>query len=169
MQVPSGWIVDRFGVGRAYASGFALWSIACALTGAFRNIALIMFFRITMGIGQSVAFPASARTVANWFSDRERGVVNSSYLIGVRVGQALVNAVGVGLIALYGWRLFFIVSGIVPLLWIVPWILVLRRWEHPPTAGDAVRRSSRMTFASSFGLLRHRTVLGTFLGFFAFD
>jgi len=169
MQVPSGWIVDRFGVGRAYASGFALWSIACALTGAFRNIALIMFFRITMGIGQSVAFPASARTVANWFSDRERGVVNSSYLIGVRVGQALVNAVGVGLIALYGWRLFFIVSGIVPLLWIVPWLLVLRRWEHPPTAGDAVRRSSRMTFASSFGLLRHRTVLGTFLGFFAFD
>jgi len=84
MQVPSGWIVDRFGVGRAYASGFALWSIACALTGAFRNIALIMFFRITMGIGQSVAFPASARTVANWFSDRERGVVNSSYLIGIR-------------------------------------------------------------------------------------
>jgi MFS family permease len=33
MQVPSGWIVDRFGVRRAYALGFALWSIACALTG----------------------------------------------------------------------------------------------------------------------------------------
>src|SRR5262245_37699693 len=62
MQVPSGWIVDRFGVRRAYAVGFGLWSIACALTGAFRNIAAIMCFRITMGIGQSVAFPASART-----------------------------------------------------------------------------------------------------------
>jgi MFS family permease len=32
MQVPLGWIVDRFGVRRAYACGFALWSIACALT-----------------------------------------------------------------------------------------------------------------------------------------
>src|SRR5262245_44127727 len=65
MQVPSGWIVDRFGVRRAYSAGFALWSIACALTGAFRNIVSIMLFRITMGVGQSVAFPASARTVAN--------------------------------------------------------------------------------------------------------
>ena len=108
MQVPAGWFVDRFGVRRAYTAGFVVWSIACALTGAFRNIAAIMGFRITMGVGQSVAFPASARTVANWFPDTERGLVNSSYLIGVRLGQALVNAAGIGLIALYGWRMFFV-------------------------------------------------------------
>ena len=169
MQVPSGWIVDRFGVRRAYAWGFVLWSIACALTGAFRDIAAIMFFRITMGVGQSVAFPASARTVANWFPDTERGLVNSSYLIGVRLGQALVNAVGVGLIAVYGWRGFFLLGGLAPLLWIVPWMIVLRRWETPETSAAAAAVSNRFTFASSFGLLRHPTVLGTFLGFFAFD
>ncbi len=169
MQVPSGWIVDRFGVRRAYAWGFVLWSIACALTGAFRDIAAIMFFRITMGVGQSVAFPASARTVANWFPDTERGLVNSSYLIGVRLGQALVNAVGVGLIAVYGWRGFFLLGGLAPLLWIVPWMMELRRWETPETRAAATAVSNRFTFASSFGLLRHPTVLGTFLGFFAFD
>ena len=168
MQVPSGWIVDRFGVRRAYAFGFALWSIACALTGAFRNIVAIMFFRITMGVGQSVAFPASARTVANWFPDTERGLVNSSYLIGVRLGQALVNAAGVGLITLYGWRTLFVLGGLVPLLWIVPWMLTLRRWETPGSSA-ATGAPNRFTFASSFGLLRHRTVLGTFLGFFVFD
>src|SRR6478672_6827175 len=169
MQVPSGWIVDRFGVGRAYASGFLLWSIACALTGTFRQIAAIMCFRITMGVGQSVAFPASARTVANWFPDTERGLVNSSYLIGVRLGQALVNAAGVGLIALYGWRVFFVISGLAPLFWIFPWMMGLRRWEMPGRTGHGARGSNRFTFASSFGLLRHPTVLGTFLGFFAFD
>src|SRR5438128_2700468 len=115
MQVPSGWFVDRFGVRRAYATGFGVWSIACALTGALRSIPAIMTFRIAMGVGQSVAFPASARTVANWFPDSERGLVNSSYLIGVRLGQALVNAIGVALIAWYGWRIFFVISGLVPL------------------------------------------------------
>jgi ACS family glucarate transporter-like MFS transporter len=169
MQVPSGWIVDRFGVRRAYACGFGVWSIACALTGAFRGIVAIMFFRVTMGVGQSIAFPASARTVANWFPDTERGIVNSSYLTGVRFGQALVNAAGVGLIALYGWRMFFVVSGLAPLLWIIPWMMVLRRWEMPGRTAGASAVSNRFTFASSFGLLRHRTVLGTFLGFFAFD
>jgi MFS transporter, ACS family, D-galactonate transporter len=167
MQVPSGWIVDRFGVRRAYAFGFGLWSIACALTGAFRNIAAIMVFRVTMGVGQSVAFPASARTVANWFPDTERGLVNSSYLTGVRLGQALINAAGVGLITLYGWRIFFVLSGLLPLLWIAPWTSILRRWEV--TATTTTNRPNRFTFASSFGLLRHRTVLGTFLGFFAYD
>jgi MFS transporter, ACS family, D-galactonate transporter len=169
MQVPSGWIVDRFGVRRAYASGFVLWSIACALTGAFRDIAAIMFFRITMGVGQSVAFPASARAVANWFVDTQRGLVNSSYLVGVRLGQALVNAAGVGLITRYGWPIFFVLSGLVPLLWIGPWMIVLRRWEPPGPSAAAPTVGHRFTFASSFGLLRHPTVLGTFLGFFAYD
>jgi len=170
LQVPSGWVVDRFGVRRAYASGFVLWSIACALSGAFRRLAAIAAFRIAMGAGQSVAFPASARAVANWFPDTERGFVNSSYLTGVRLGQALVNAAGVALIALYGWRVFFVIAGLVPILWIVPWLWTLRRWEPPgamvPSAAGA---PTRFTFASSFGLLRHPTVLGTFLGFFAFD
>jgi MFS family permease len=168
MQVPSGWLVDRFGVRRAYACGFGLWSIACALTGAFRNIVAIMFFRIIMGVGQSVAFPASART-ANWFPDTERGLVNASYLTGVRLGQALVNAAGVGLIALYGWQMFFVVAGLLPLLWIAPWMMVLRRYEDPRAGGATPAASNRFTFASSFGLLRHPTVLGTFLGFFAYD
>jgi ACS family D-galactonate transporter-like MFS transporter len=168
MQVPSGWIVDRFGVRRAYAFGFGLWSIACALSGAFRNLAAIMLFRITMGVGQSVVFPASARTVANWFPDTERGLVNSSYLTGVRLGQAAINAAGVGLIALYGWRMFFVLSGLLPMLWIVPWMSALRRWEVP-SAKVAANGPDRFSFASSFGLLRHRTVLGTFLGFFAYD
>ncbi len=169
MQVPSGWIVDRFGVRRAYAWGFGLWSLAGALTGAFRDIIAIMFFRVTMGVGQSVAFPASARTVANWFPDTERGLVNSSYLVGVRLGQALVNAAGVGLIATYGWRGFFVIAGLAPLLWIVPWMMILRRWEGPALRAAGPAAVTRFTFSSSFGLLRHPSVLGTFLGFFAYD
>jgi MFS family permease len=169
MQVPSGWVVDRFGVRRAYAAGFGLWSIACALTGAFRSIVAIVFFRVTMGVGQSVAFPASARTFATWFPDDERGLVNSSYLIGVRFGQALINAVGVGLIAAYGWRMFYLDSGLSPMLWILPWTIVLRRWESPDSPAASSPSSDRFTFASTFGLLRHPTVLGTALGFFAFD
>jgi MFS transporter, ACS family, D-galactonate transporter len=122
-----------------------------------------------MGVGQSVAFPASARTVATWFPDRQRGLVNSSYLIGVRLGQALVNAAGVALIARYGWQMFFVLSGLVPTLWIVPWMMVMRRWETPGAGAATPGVSNRFTFASSFGLLRHRSVLGTFLGFFAYD
>src|SRR2546423_7206486 len=107
-----------------------------------------MFFRVTMGVGQSVAFPASARTVANWFLDSQRGLVNSSYLIGVRLGQALVNAAGVGLIAVYGWGMFFLGSGLAPFVWIVPWGVVLRGWGNPRAGAGVPPGSTRFSFAS---------------------
>jgi MFS family permease len=136
-----------------------------------------MFFRVMIGVGQSVAFPASARTVSNWFPDTQRGLVNSSYLVGVRLGQALVGAIGVGLIATYGWRVFFVGSGLVPMLWVVPWMMVLRGFEAPKRgargeergASEHLHTGGRFSFISSFGLLRHPTVVGTFLGFFAYD
>src|SRR5881392_970240 len=33
MQVPAGWVVDRFGVRRAYSLGFIFWSLASTFTG----------------------------------------------------------------------------------------------------------------------------------------
>ena len=167
MQVPSGWIVDRFGVRRAYACGFAMWCAACALTGAFRHVAAIMTFRVLMGVGQSVAFPASARAVANWFPAHQRGTVIGGYLTGVRFGQALVNGVGAWLILRYGWQAFFVIAGLVPLIWLIPWMRFLRSWERAANADSSAPQP--FTFAASFGLLRHRSVLGTFLGMVGYD
>lgn len=168
MQIPAGWLVDRFGVRKAYALGFAVWSIASAMTGFARNLYALIALRMTLGVGQSVAFPASARAVANWFHDRERGSVTATYLTGVRVGQALAGAVGVFLLARYGWEVLFLVTGAVPLLWLFPWIRFLRKWDET-SAPSAAPKVSGLSFFRSLALLKHRSVLGIFLGFFAYD
>ncbi|MCI0338857.1 MAG: MFS transporter, partial [Acidobacteria bacterium] len=80
MQMPSGWLVDRFGVRRAYALGYIFWSAASILTGFAKSLAMLITMRVSLGIGQAVAFPASARAVANWFQVRERGTVTGLYL-----------------------------------------------------------------------------------------
>jgi hypothetical protein len=54
-----------------------------------------------------------------------------------------------------------VVSGLAPLLWIAPWLMILRRWEAPGPGAGAPATSNRFAFASSFGPLRHPTVLGT--------
>src|SRR5215467_3789649 len=73
MQIPSGWLVDRFGVRRTYAFSFIFWSFMSALTGLTNGLAMLILLRVLMGTGQSVAFPASSRAVANWFQESERG------------------------------------------------------------------------------------------------
>ena len=170
MQVPAGWLVDRVGAGRAYAVGFAFWSLAAAGTGFARGPGALVAARVSLGVGQSVAFPASASAAAHSFPDDERGLVTATYLSGVRLGQALVSAVGAFLIASYGLRAFFLASGIVPMLWLLPWSRFWAGREGARLSSDSgpVRREA-LSLAGSVALLQHRTVLGILLGFFAFD
>ena len=132
MQVPAGWAVDRFGVRRAYSFGFIFWSVASSMMGLATGFASFLGLRVAMGAGQAVMFPASARATTNWFQDRERGVVTGIYLTGVRLGQALITWVGARFLARHDWKIFFILSGLVTAIWVLPWIKTLKRWE-PPT------------------------------------
>jgi ACS family D-galactonate transporter-like MFS transporter len=171
MQVPAGWVVDRHGVKRSYAVGYFFWSLASLVTGLAKSLLTLNILRMLLGIGQSVAFPASARAVANWFHDRERGTVTATYLTGVRLGQALVSLAAAAFLPIYGWKWFFFVIGVVSLLWLLPWYLFLRKWETIPATPSATKSGTAAgrSFAQSLLLLRNRTVFGIFLGFFAYD
>ena len=173
MQVPAGWMVDRMGVRRAYAWGFAIWSVASALTGFARGMLELIAARVVLGVGQSSSFPASARAVSNWFQDRERGSVTAAYLTGVRLGQALISAVGAVFVAAYSYKLFFLTIGLVPMVWLIPWSRFLRKWElvRPRPAGSERRTAgaSRFSLLANLCLFRQVSVLGIFLGFFAYD
>ncbi|MCM3874321.1 MAG: MFS transporter [Pyrinomonadaceae bacterium] len=170
MQMPAGWIVDRFGVRRAYSLGFIFWSLASTVTGFARGFASLIGMRVALGVGQAITFPASARAVANSFPQSERGTVTGIYLTGVRVGAALINAVGAALLARYDWKLFFIVTGLIPLVWLLPWNKFLGKWESQAAVTSASTPLKNQTsFRDSLLLLKNRTVLGIFLGFFAYD
>jgi ACS family glucarate transporter-like MFS transporter len=168
MQVPAGWIVDRFGVRRAYSLGFVFWSLASTLTGFGIGMASLLGFRVATGAGQAITFPASSRACANWFPQRERGTVTGVYLTGVRLGAALVSWLGAYFLARYSWKLFFLLIGLAPMIWLLPWNKFLGKWETraPESPG---KQTTGTSFRESLMLLRYRSVLGIFLGFFAYD
>ena len=171
MQMPAGWLVDRFGVKRAYSLGFIFWSLASALTSVAHGLATLIGLRVALGAGQAILFPGTSRAVANWFQQRERGTVTAIYLTGVRIGQALINFVGAYFLARYDWKLFFIVIGLTPLIWLLPWTKFLGKWETTTVSAEGVKptTTSNASFFASLRLLKHRSVLGIFLGFFAYD
>lgn len=171
MQMPAGWMVDRFGVRRAYSYSFVFWSLATALSALATNFAAMFGFRVALGLGQAVQFPATARAVANWFPDRERGTATAIYLTGVRLGTAVISWVGAYILVRYGWKFFFVATGLLPLLWLIPWTKFLTRWERDSPFGPRVTGAGARapSFRSSLLLFKQRTVLGIFLGYFAYD
>jgi MFS family permease len=171
MQIPSGWLVDRFGVRRTYALGFVFWSFMSALTGITNSLAMMILLRVLMGAGQAVAFPATSRAVANWFQVSERGLVTGLYLAGVRFGSALISVAGGWFLTRYDWRWFFVVISVVSLIWIAPWMGFLKKWEEPPRAPSEPEQQGQRnpSFMESLALLKNRSALGVCLGFFAYN
>jgi MFS transporter, ACS family, D-galactonate transporter len=159
MQLLAGWLVDRFEVKWVLAIGFFVWSVATAFTGLLHAFATLLAIRVILGIGESVAYPAYAKIFANHFAESRRGFANSIVGAGQSLGPALGIFFGGTLVARFGWRPFFIVLGLVSLLWLPPFL----RWmPHTSAAGvqDMKRGPGLME------IVRHRSSWGTWIGHF---
>ncbi len=158
MQLLAGWLVDRFEVKWVLAIGFFVWSVATAFTGVLHAFAALLFIRVILGIGESVAYPAYAKIFANHFIESQRGFANSIVGAGQSLGPAFGILFGGALVARFGWRPFFVVLGLVSLLWLPPWL----RWM-PRTAAGAQDMKQGPGLSE---IIRHRSSWGTWIGHF---
>src|SRR6516165_9215193 len=81
-QIPAGWLADRFRVYHLYASAYLLWSVATLLTGFAHTLAAFLIFRLLLGLGESVAYPAYSQLLVRSFFEKERGLANSLIDVG---------------------------------------------------------------------------------------
>src|SRR3984957_14660902 len=94
MQIVAGWLIDRYPVYWIFAAGFFLWSAATALTGLAGGFITIFALRLLLGIGESVAYPAYSKIIAQGISERHRGLANGLIDAGSKSGPALGLIIG---------------------------------------------------------------------------
>jgi MFS transporter, ACS family, D-galactonate transporter len=157
-QLVAGKVIDKFNVLWVLATGYFLWSGATAATSLGTGIASIFAFRFLLGIGESVAYPAYSKIIAESFPESLRGTANGMIDAGSKMGPALGVMLGVTLVSRLGWRGMFLVIGLASLLWLVPWCLVAPRL--PLREVEALEPPS----PSYMELLGKRAVWGTILG-----
>ncbi|MEO7653729.1 MAG: MFS transporter [Bryobacteraceae bacterium] len=160
LQIGAGWMVDRFGVFWVFAGGYMIWSLATLATGFTGTFASLFAMRLLLGAGESVAYPAYSRIIAAEFPEERRGLTNALVDAGSKAGPALGTLFGGLLVANYGWRILFISTGLLSLLWLAPWWL----WAPRDSAGAA----RQGTGPGIMDILRRRQAWGTSLGFFCF-
>src|SRR6202140_4045137 len=89
MQIPAGWLVDRFDVKWVFATGFFVWSVATAATGILRGFAALIVIRVILGIGESIAFPSYSKILGTHFHESRRGSANAAVIAGLALGPAV--------------------------------------------------------------------------------
>ncbi|SIT43849.1 MFS transporter [Paraburkholderia ribeironis] len=139
-QVPMGWVADRYGVKWPYAISFALWCIATALMGAVTALASLVAMRLIIGMAEAIVIPASYRWIRNNFDERQNGLAVGILAMGNKFGPALGAPVGAWFIVNYSWQVMFVATGVVGLLWLAPWLLMVRN-DFP--SGVEVKQRNR--------------------------
>lgn len=167
LQVPSGWLVDRFGVKRPYTVSFLFWSLVAAATGAATSVWHLVVLRLMLGVGEAVVSPASMRWLRLNCPEKQRGLAVGVYMAGTKAGPALGAMASGLLVAAYGWRMMFYVIGLAPLIWVLLW-----RWL---VADDDCERAAAIAAAAAgpeqgFGqLLRNPVIWAIVIATFCYN
>ena len=125
-QLIAGWLAQRFCAYRVLAAGVAVWAVATMATGFAHGFIAIFILRLLLGLGESVAFPATSKLFADHLPPERFGMSNTATAIGLSIGPAFGIYVGGLIMAVSGWRLSFILFGAASLLWLIPWLLLKR-------------------------------------------
>lgn len=178
-QIPGGVILDRLGVRITYFWSVFLWSVFTALQGVSTGLASLVGFRIGLGAAEAPCFPANSRVLVSWFPQRERARANSVYSVGMYFGIAFLSPVLFWITAAFGWRMLFIIAGVIGVLFALIWWWIYRdpkqsRFANQAeldliTEGGGLTETERSPFSwKDVGwLLRQRQVLGASIGQFA--
>ena len=121
-----------------------------------------------LGIGESVAYPSYSKILARYFSEENRGFANSVIVAGNTLGPGFGMLLGGMLMARYGWRSFFIVLGLVSLVWLLPWLRWMPREQTVAIVAPATTQVAK-NFVANPGLieiLRQRSAWGSCAGLF---
>jgi ACS family hexuronate transporter-like MFS transporter len=135
-----GRFIDRVSVRLGYACAMIFWSLASMGHALAYSLSGFMVTRIALGFGESGVFPASVKSVAEWFPQKERALATGIFNAGSNFG-AILTPLFIPWITIHlGWRWAFIVCGGLGFFWVLLWRAVYRApADHPQCTPEELK------------------------------
>ncbi len=155
----AGRIMDRIGVRLGFALAVIIWSLGAMahamadwfpwmklptvsidppaivlLGGATAGFAIA---RVILGLGEAGNFPASIKTVAEWFPKKERALATGIFNSGTNIGALLTPLLVPWITLTWGWQWAFIATGLLGFVWVIFWIIAYRAPDKHPRVSAA--------------------------------
>lgn len=180
LQLPSGVLLDRFGLRRVGVVSSFLWSAATFATAGSQGVVSLFSSRLLLGVGESPIFPLSAAAVGRWFPEKERGLPTAMFDAAAKFSPA-VGIPFIGLLLIhFGWRFSFAFTGVLSLLYFLLFARIYCNPGDDPDLSAAERayiqgnQNSSIKFDTPPSyplgfLLRQRKILGAMIGFATYN
>src|SRR5437588_6475986 len=122
--------MDWLGTRRGFSLSVFLWSLAAMAHALVRSVFGFGAARFALGWGESGSFPASIKAVAEWFPKKERALATGIFNSGTNVGAIVTPLIVPWITLRFGWRMAFIGTGALGMIWIIAWLALYRSPEE---------------------------------------
>lgn len=141
MQIPSGWIADRYRPDKLVAGAAILWGVVQTLTGFVSGSKVLIFLRVVLGIAEAPLYPSGSKLQSIWLTSKERGRGATLLDSGSALGTAIGGPIIIAFIAWFGgWRGALIGAGVLTIIvgWLA-WKVIKGTPDTNPRMNDAER------------------------------
>jgi len=138
-QTVCGQLMDRVGTRRGLTISVTWYSIVSLMTSLANGLSSFAVFRFLLGAGESANWPGASKAVSEWFPKRERGLAAAFYDSGSSVGGAVAPFLILPVYFRWGWRVAFVIPGLLGFLWLIAWRRLYHLPQDHPRISDAER------------------------------
>jgi ACS family hexuronate transporter-like MFS transporter len=138
-QSVSGKILDRIGTRVGFMLFVGLWTISSMLHASARSVVQLGLFRFMLGFGEAGNWPGAAKSVAEWFPQRERAFAMAIFNSGASIGAVIAPPLIVWVALNFGWRYAFFIGASLSLVVMILWFLFYHTPDKHPRITEAER------------------------------
>lgn len=186
MQIPGGWLLDKYGSRLVYGCALIGWSIVTMFQGTIFLFAspliVLVILRLLMGAIEAPAFPANSRLSVQWFPNKERGFVTAVYQAAQYISLGIVTPLMTLILHNMSWHYVFYYIGAIGVVLGIVWLAKIRDpLQHKkinqqeldyiregggePELGSA-KKSEKITLAQIKSVCVNRMMIGVYIGQF---
>lgn len=186
VQLPGGWLLDRYGARMVYGCALIGWSLVTMLQGTIYLYAspliVLVILRLLMGAIEAPAFPANSRLSVQWFPNKERGLVTSIYQSAQYISLGIITPLMTIILHNLSWHYVFYYIGAIGVILGIVWLFKVRDpLQHPkvnqeeieyirdgggePTLGSK-KAQEKITLAQFKSVCINRMMIGVYIGQF---
>ena len=165
MQLPGGWLADRFGARKVLITSVIMWSIFTGLTGAAWSMVSMVIIRFLFGIGEGGFQPSSSKIISQVFPEEKRAGAMSIMLSSGGIIALIIPVLSVTMLTTIGWRTTFIIIGIIgAIIAVLYWYFI----KLPNNDENINRQDSKGVQQGSFKMLfKTPLMLNLFIAYFS--
>ena len=135
LQIPSGFLVKKFGVRSMFTLGMLFTSTFTGLLGMANSVLALKALRVGVGVAEAPVAIACTATINNWFPAKEKGTASGIFLAGSKLGPLIVPPLCAWIIINFGWREIFYFFAVPGLLLAFLWFFLV---SNNPSASKFV-------------------------------